>query len=193
MQQQQAAAGCDGLCFLYAHFATRMPANTLPSACPQVSEHASWSASYYKRIIDAALAAAGAPADLVQVRPATSGLAWHAALPCPRNALPGCPAASHFVPLIPLQHSRLPLSVHLPRPALQIVTGYGEAGQALVTSPGVGKLIFVGSTQIGRKVGIFFVFVAVAVWGCVGSAQISCKVRLCGPCQSGCVWLCGVL
>ena len=33
----------------------------------QVSEHASWSALYYKRIIDAALAAAGAPADLVQV------------------------------------------------------------------------------------------------------------------------------
>eukprot|EP00887_Chlorella_sp_A99_P003616 scaffold7.g3616.t1 len=52
-----------------------------------VSEHASWSALYYKRIIDAALAAAGAPADL-------------------------------------------------------IVTGYGEAGHALVTS-GVGKLIFV--------------------------------------------------
>ncbi|KAL4856021.1 Aldehyde dehydrogenase 22A1 [Chlorella vulgaris] len=65
----------------------------------KVSEHASWSAQYYKAIIDAALAAAGAPPDLVQ-----------------------------------------------------IVTGYGEAGQALVTSPDVGKLIFVGSTQIGRKV-----------------------------------------
>ncbi|PRW57735.1 Aldehyde dehydrogenase 22A1 [Chlorella sorokiniana] len=65
----------------------------------KVSEHASWSARYYKRIIDAALAAAGAPADLVQ-----------------------------------------------------IVTGYGEAGNALVTSPDVGKIIFVGSTQIGRKV-----------------------------------------
>ncbi|KAL4441818.1 hypothetical protein ABPG77_003734 [Micractinium sp. CCAP 211/92] len=65
----------------------------------KVSEHASWSALYYKRIIDAALAAAGAPADLVQ-----------------------------------------------------IVTGYGEAGNALVTSPDVGKIIFVGSTHIGRKV-----------------------------------------
>jgi len=39
----------------------------------QVSEHASWSARYYKRIIDAALAAAGAPADLVQVR---AGFGW---------------------------------------------------------------------------------------------------------------------
>jgi len=33
----------------------------------QVSEHASWSALYYERIIQAALAAAGAPSDLVQV------------------------------------------------------------------------------------------------------------------------------
>ena len=39
------------------------PAN----APPQVSEHASWSALRYKRIIDAALAAVGAPADLVQI------------------------------------------------------------------------------------------------------------------------------
>ncbi len=32
----------------------------------KVSEHASWSIDYYKRIIDACLAAVGAPADLVQ-------------------------------------------------------------------------------------------------------------------------------
>lgn len=61
----------------------------------QVSEHASWSTGYYGRLISAALAAAGAPADLVQ-----------------------------------------------------IVTGYGEAGSALVTG-GVDKVIFVGSTQVG--------------------------------------------
>lgn len=64
----------------------------------QVSEHASWSALYYGRVIKAALAAAGAPADLVQ-----------------------------------------------------IVTGYAEAGSALVTG-GLGKLIFVGSTGVGKKV-----------------------------------------
>lgn len=64
----------------------------------KVSEHGSWSALHYKKAIQAALAAAGAPADLVQ-----------------------------------------------------IVTGYGDAGHALVTS-GVNKLIFVGSTQVGRKV-----------------------------------------
>ena len=73
-----AAGGCSWrrwLVLLVCPFsATRVPANTHPSACPQVSEHASWSAQYYKRIIDAALAAAGAPADLVQVRPAAPAL-----------------------------------------------------------------------------------------------------------------------
>ena len=64
----------------------------------KVSEHGSWSALHYKTAIDAALAAAGAPAGLVQ-----------------------------------------------------IVTGLGDAGSALVTS-GVDKLIFVGSTGVGRKV-----------------------------------------
>ena len=48
----------------------------------------------------------------------------------------------------PTLHARLPCPPARP----QIVTGYGEAGHALVTSPDVGKLIFVGSTQIGRKV-----------------------------------------
>ncbi|GLI61056.1 hypothetical protein VaNZ11_003318, partial [Volvox africanus] len=64
----------------------------------KVSEHASWSTGYYGRMIDAALEAAGAPADLVQ-----------------------------------------------------IVTGYGEAGNALVTGR-VDKVIFVGSTQVGKLV-----------------------------------------
>lgn len=64
----------------------------------KVSEYASWSSQYYGRVIEAALAAVGAPKDLVQ-----------------------------------------------------IITGYGEAGNALVTG-GVQKLVFVGSTGIGRKV-----------------------------------------
>ena len=38
-----------------------------------------------------------------------------------------------------------------PENLVQIVTGYAEAGNALVTS-GVNKLIFVGSTEIGKKV-----------------------------------------
>lgn len=64
-----------------------------------MSEHATWSALVYQRVIDAALAAVGAPPDLVR-----------------------------------------------------IVTGFGEAGNALVTG-GIDKLIFVGSTAIGHKVG----------------------------------------
>ena len=59
-----------------------------------MSEHATWSSRYYGRIIAAALAAVGAPPDLVQ-----------------------------------------------------IVTGYADAGEALVTG-GVDKLIFVGSTEV---------------------------------------------
>ena len=65
----------------------------------KVSEYATWSAGYYGRVITAALAAAGAPVDLVQ-----------------------------------------------------IVTGYRDAGDALVRAPKVGKLVFVGSTGVGRAV-----------------------------------------
>ena len=65
----------------------------------KVSEYASWSASYYGRVISAALDAAGAPAGLVQ-----------------------------------------------------ILTGYGETGNALVTCPQVAKVVFVGSPAIGRRV-----------------------------------------
>ncbi|KDD75634.1 aldehyde dehydrogenase, partial [Helicosporidium sp. ATCC 50920] len=64
----------------------------------KVSEHAAWSGSKYAGLVRAALAAAGAPADL-----------------------------------------------------FQLVTGYGEAGAALV-SGGVDKLVFVGSTGVGREV-----------------------------------------
>ncbi|DBB05797.1 TPA: hypothetical protein ACH3X3_009810 [Trebouxia sp. C0006] len=42
-------------------------------------------------------------------------------------------------------------SVGAPEHLVQIVTGYAEAGNALVTS-GINKLIFVGSTEIGKKV-----------------------------------------
>jgi acyl-CoA reductase-like NAD-dependent aldehyde dehydrogenase len=65
----------------------------------KVSEHASWSAhAHMRKLLDAALAAVGAPAGLVQ-----------------------------------------------------IVTGYGDAGAALV-SGGVDHCIFVGSTAVGRAV-----------------------------------------
>lgn len=65
----------------------------------KASEHTSWSTKYYGDVITAALRAAGAPTDLVQ-----------------------------------------------------IITGYGDAGAALVQSPLVGHVVFVGSTAVGRKV-----------------------------------------
>jgi acyl-CoA reductase-like NAD-dependent aldehyde dehydrogenase len=64
----------------------------------KVSEYASWSSGYYARIIDACLAAVGAPAGLVQ-----------------------------------------------------FVTGFAEAGSAVVTG-GVDKVIFVGSPEVGALV-----------------------------------------
>ena len=55
---------------------------------------------------------------------------------------PACPhAPSHTAVLL----------AGAPENLVQIVTGYAEAGNALVTS-GVNKLIFVGSTEIGKKV-----------------------------------------
>ncbi len=38
-----------------------------------------------------------------------------------------------------------------PEGLVQIVTGYGDTGAALVRS-GLGKLVFVGSTEVGRRV-----------------------------------------
>jgi acyl-CoA reductase-like NAD-dependent aldehyde dehydrogenase len=65
----------------------------------KVSEHASWSADYYGRIVKAALQAHGHNPDLVAT-----------------------------------------------------VTGMAEAGQSLCSDPLVDKIIFTGSTPIGRKV-----------------------------------------
>jgi len=65
----------------------------------KVSEYASWSVSYFERVIRACLRAVDAPVDLVQ-----------------------------------------------------FVTGYGPTGNALVTSKGIDKIIFVGSPAVGVKV-----------------------------------------
>lgn len=65
----------------------------------KVSEHTSWSASYFGRIVEAALVANGHSPDLVQT-----------------------------------------------------VTGFGEAGAALVSCPNVDKIIFTGSPGVGKLV-----------------------------------------
>lgn len=65
----------------------------------KVSEHTSWSASYFQRIVEAALLMNGHDPDLVQT-----------------------------------------------------VTGFGDAGAALVSCPSVDKIIFTGSPAVGRLV-----------------------------------------
>ena len=65
----------------------------------KVSEYTSWSASFYLRIVRAALVSCGHSPDLVQV-----------------------------------------------------ITGFGDAGAALVASPNISKIIFTGSDAVGRHV-----------------------------------------
>jgi acyl-CoA reductase-like NAD-dependent aldehyde dehydrogenase len=56
-------------------------------------------------------------------------------------------------PLTALELARVAEEVELPPGALSVVTGYGEtAGAALVRSPGVDKISFTGSLEVGRLI-----------------------------------------
>ena len=83
------------------------------------------------------------------------------------------------------------LCLHCP----QILTGYGEAGHALVTCKDISKLIFVGSTQIGRKVGArgWVGGVAWATWtgevGSFGSARLPRSSRFFLGARYVCRWV----
>ena len=57
-------------------------------------------------------------------------------------------------PLSAIRLGELALEAGFPPGALNIVTGYGEtAGAALVRHPGVNKIGFTGSTEVGRQIG----------------------------------------
>ena len=57
-------------------------------------------------------------------------------------------------PLTALRFAALVAEAGIPDGVINIVTGYGEsAGAALVTHPGVDKVSFTGSTQVGRIIG----------------------------------------
>ncbi|ERJ37756.1 MULTISPECIES: phenylacetaldehyde dehydrogenase StyD [Burkholderia] len=57
-------------------------------------------------------------------------------------------------PLTALRLGELALEAGLPPGALNVVTGRGEtAGAALVAHPGVNKIAFTGSTEVGRLIG----------------------------------------
>ena len=56
-------------------------------------------------------------------------------------------------PLSALRLGELALEVGLPPGVLNIITGDGSTGAALVEHPGVDKIAFTGSTEVGREIG----------------------------------------
>jgi acyl-CoA reductase-like NAD-dependent aldehyde dehydrogenase len=57
-------------------------------------------------------------------------------------------------PLSALRLGELALEVGLPPGVLNVLTGDGETGAALVDHPGIDKIAFTGSTTVGREVGV---------------------------------------
>jgi acyl-CoA reductase-like NAD-dependent aldehyde dehydrogenase len=56
-------------------------------------------------------------------------------------------------PLTALRVGELALEVGFPPGVLNVITGDGSTGAALVDSPGVDKIAFTGSTSVGREIG----------------------------------------
>ncbi len=59
---------------------------------------------------------------------------------------------AEYTPLTALLFAELSREAGLPRGVLNIVTGDGATGAALVDHPGVDKIAFTGSTSVGRKI-----------------------------------------
>jgi len=57
---------------------------------------------------------------------------------------------AEFTPLTALLFAEIAQAVGLPAGVLNVVTGDGETGAALVNHPGVDKIAFTGSTEVGR-------------------------------------------
>ena len=56
-------------------------------------------------------------------------------------------------PLTALRFGELALDAGIPEGVVNVVTGDGETGAALVDHPGVDKIAFTGSTAVGREIG----------------------------------------
>src|SRR6266508_4850249 len=56
-------------------------------------------------------------------------------------------------PLTALRFAELALEAGIPEGVLNVITGDGETGAALVDHPGVDKIAFTGSTAVGREIG----------------------------------------
>jgi aldehyde dehydrogenase (NAD+) len=59
---------------------------------------------------------------------------------------------AEFTPLTALLFAEISRTVGLPPGVLNVVTGDGETGAALVAHPGVDKIAFTGSTEVGRLI-----------------------------------------
>jgi aldehyde dehydrogenase (NAD+) len=55
-------------------------------------------------------------------------------------------------PLSPLRLAELCIEAGIPPGVVNVVTGLGDAGAALAEHPGVDKVAFTGSTEVGRKI-----------------------------------------
>src|SRR5260370_35645538 len=68
----------------------------------------------------------------------------------------GCPIVlkpAEQTPLTALRLGELALEVGFPPGVLNVLTGDGETGAAIVDHPGVDKIAFTGSTAVGREIG----------------------------------------
>lgn len=55
-------------------------------------------------------------------------------------------------PLTALRLAEIAVEAGVPKGVLQVLTGAGETGAALVSHPGVDKIAFTGSTEVGRQI-----------------------------------------
>jgi acyl-CoA reductase-like NAD-dependent aldehyde dehydrogenase len=56
-------------------------------------------------------------------------------------------------PLTALRLGELALEAGIPEGVLNVITGDGETGAAIVDHPGIDKIAFTGSTEVGREIG----------------------------------------
>jgi len=68
----------------------------------------------------------------------------------------GCPVVlkpAEQTPLTALRLGELALEAGLPEGTLNVLSGDGETGAAMVDDPGIAKIAFTGSTAVGREIG----------------------------------------
>ena len=74
----------------------------------------------------------------------------------PRRWPPGCTVVlkpAEQTPLTALRLGELALEAGIPPGVVNVLTGDGETGAALVDHPGIDKIAFTGSTEVGREIG----------------------------------------